>query len=359
MSRDALRIVHLPARTPYVRKLSASAFRIVNGSQLDSGDVVPNDVSAQWMLARRPFTWFDVLHLHHIEFEPIAELERLLDACRREGKRVVFTAHDSRPMFSAAEELVRRLGLLVKAEAAWVFLTNESIRSATELLPALPDHTVIPHGYVVSPDSLRDQERRPADGVRRYLLYGSVRPNRDHLSTIVNWSLGLRGHDERLRLMLRALSPADFSNGNHKIMDLLSAVSVDGRIETVMRPYPTDAEIVASGLESDALVMPYLWASHSGQLELAFDLNLLPVASDVGFLRDQAQLHGERVAEPIWFDWTSGLPYLFGERYLAALERARDRLAAQGPQLLDRDFLDYRREEHVQVLASYERVYGG
>ena len=359
MARDVLRIVHLPARTPYVRKLTASTFRIVNGSPLDTGEVVPSDVSAQWMLARQPFTWFDVLHLHHIEFEPAAELERLLDACRREEKRVVFTAHDTRPMFAAAEDLVRRLSLLVKAEAAWVFLTSSSIRSAAELLPTLPDHTVIPHGYVVSPDSLRDQERHQSDGRRRYMLYGSVRPNRDHLSTIVNWSLGLRGDYERLRIMLRAFSPADFSAGGHKIMDLLAVTSADPRIEAVMRPYPTDAEIVASGLDSDALLMPYLWASHSGQLELAFDLNLLPVSSDVGFLRDQTQLHGERVTEPVWFDWTEGLPYLFGERYLAALEQARDRLRDRGPQLLDRDFLDYRREEHNRVLASYEAVYGG
>lgn len=357
MTRDVLRIVHLPARTPYVRKLSASTFRIVNGSPLDSGEVVPSDVSAQWMLDRRPFTWFDVLHLHHIEFEPAAELERLLDACRSEEKRVVFTAHDTSPMFSAAEDLVHRLSLLAKAEVAWVFLTRGSIRSSAELLPVLPDHTVIPHGYVASPDSLRGHERRQSDSRRRYMLYGSVRPNRDHLSTVVNWSLGLRGDDERLRLMLRAFSPADFSAGGHKIMDLLAAASADPRIEAVMRPYPTDSEIVASGLESDALLMPYLWASHSGQLELAFDLNLLPVCSDVGFLRDQAQLHGERVTEPVWFDWTMGLPYLFGERYLAALEQARDRLRVQGPQLLDRDFLDYRREEHKQILASYDAVY--
>lgn len=159
--------------------------------------------------------------------------------------------------------------------------------------------------------------------------------------------------------MLRAFSPADFSDGKRHIIDLVSVSSADPRIEVAMRPYPTDVEIAESALESDALLMPYLWGTHSGQLELAFDLNMLAVCSDVGFTREQAQIHGERVIEPIWFDWTSGLPFLYGERFLTALESARARLSDRGPQLLDRDFLEYRREEHREILASYDAVYRG
>jgi hypothetical protein len=359
MTRDILRVVHLPARTPYVRKLSGDAFRIVNGSRISSGEEVPANVSATWMLARRPFDWFDVLHLHHVEFEPVAELERLLDACRAESKRIVFTAHDVRPMFSSDNQLAHRLSLLAKAETAWVFLTHGSVQPAKELVPSLTEWGVIPHGFVVAPDFLAERERSQPRVARRYMLYGSIRPNRDHISTIVNWSLGLRGEDSRLRLMLRAFSPADFSDGKRQIVDLVTIASADPRIEVVMRPYPTDAEIAEAALESDALLMPYLWGSHSGQLELAFDLNMLAVCSDVGFTRDQVQLHGGRVADPIWFDWTTGLPFLFGERFFAALESARAQLAERGPQLLDRDFLEYRREEHREILASYEAVYQG
>src|SRR5258708_7787289 len=151
MPRDVLRVVHLPARTPFARKLSSEAFRIVNGSRTSSGEEVPADVGAAWMLARRPFDWFDVVHLHHIEFEPVAELEQLLDACRAESKRIVFTAHDVRAMFSSDDQLAHRLSLLAKAETAWVFLTSASVKPAQELVPSLTEWRGLPPAFFFAP----------------------------------------------------------------------------------------------------------------------------------------------------------------------------------------------------------------
>jgi hypothetical protein len=124
-----------------------------------------------------------------------------------------------------------------------------------------------------------------------------------------------------------------------------------------MRAYPTDDEVVAAGLSADALLLPYLFGSHSGQLELAFDLNLLPVCSSVGYLEDQYDVHKGFVPEPIWFDWTDGHPFLFGEKFVAALEVAHVRVRhtlGRGP---SNDFLEYRREEHAEFLAAHRAVY--
>ena len=79
MSR-ALRVVHLPARTPYVRKITSEDYLILNGANTEHG-VVPTAVTASWLLDRRPLDWLDVLHLHHIEFDDFATLQRLLTAC--------------------------------------------------------------------------------------------------------------------------------------------------------------------------------------------------------------------------------------------------------------------------------------
>lgn len=181
MPRDVLRVVHLPARTPFVRKLSSETFRIVNGSRIASGEKVPAEVSAAWMLARRPFDWFDVVHLHHIEFEPVAELEQLLDACRAESKRVVFTAHDVRAMFSSDDQLAQRFRLLAEAEAAWIFLTPGSVRPVKELVPSLIGWQVIPHGFVVDPDFLAERENHVAYCSALHALRISASKPRSHL----------------------------------------------------------------------------------------------------------------------------------------------------------------------------------
>lgn len=354
MSRS-LRVVHLPARTPYVRKIASENFFILNGTNTDHG-IVPEAVSAQWLLDRRPLDWLDVLHLHHIEFDDLATLQRLLTACADSEVKVVYTAHDIAPMFCPADDFQARMALLASSGASWIGLTATSVEALEGRIPQLPSVTVIPHGYVVSPDDLVGKTRDGGvSSAPEYLLYGALRPNRDHLSTIANWSLSVTDPPARLNLLLRALSPADFQR--HDVPALLAIVRSDARIQASMRAYPSDAEVVLAGLQSDALLLPYLFGSHSGQLELAFDLNLLPVCSSVGYLKDQYNVHKGLVGEPIWFDWAEGHPFLFGEKFVAALEVAHLRLRHASRRGPGKDFLEYRREEHLHFLDAHHSIY--
>lgn len=354
MSR-ALRVVHMPARTPYVRKISSDAYSILNGANTGHG-VIPTAVTAGWLLDRRPLDWLDVLHLHHIEFDDVATLQRLLTACADSRIKVVYTAHDLTAMYCAPNDFTARMNLIIGCGASWIGLTGASVEALRDQFADLPPVTVIPHGYVVSPDELEGHAR--ADrliSAPRYLLYGALRPNRDHLSTIANWSLSVTDAAAQLNLLLRALSPADFDR--HDVPALLGIMKSDPRIRASMRAYPSDTEVAAAGLDADALLLPYLYGSHSGQLELAFDLNLLPVCSSVGFLKDQYHVHKGFVSEPVWFDWTEGHPFLYGEKFVAALEAAHVRLRNSSRRGPIKDFLDYRREEHTNFLDSHHSVY--
>jgi hypothetical protein len=208
---------------------------------------------------------------------------------------------------------------------------------------------------VVSPNELTGKKRGGRKPAPEYLLYGALRPNRDHLSTIANWSLSITDATARLNLLLRALSPADFDR--HDVPALLAIAKSDPRIRTSMRAYPSDHEVAIAGLQADALLLPYLFGSHSGQLELAFDLNLLPVCSSVGYLKDQYHIHKGLAGEPIWFDWDEGHPFLFGEKFVAALETAHECLARSTRRQPNNDFLDYRREEHRRFLDAHAAIY--
>ncbi|MDF9803590.1 hypothetical protein M2436_002137 [Streptomyces sp. HB372] len=355
--RPGLRVVHLPARTPYARKLHGPDFHPLNTTEIRPGVTVPADVTASWLLDHTPLTWLDVLHLHHIDIEEPAVLERLLDACAAAGVRVVFTAHDTRPMHGALDTFARRLHLLLAADAHWVFLTETSRTELTDLLGKRPPSTVVPHGYVVPPETLLRRERTPYPAAR-FLLYGASRPSRDQLSPVINWSLGVTDPASTLRLLLRAFSPADFTP-HGPVPLLLQTARQDPRISLSMRPYPTDAEVTEAGLAADILLLPYLWGSHSGQLELAFDLNLIPVCSRTGHLPEQHRLHESLVPEPEWFDWQTGHPNLYGERFLAAVDNACARHTAVGPRRLDPAFLDHRVQEHKALLATHAEIYGG
>lgn len=350
----AVRVVHVPARTPYVRKIVSGDIELLNGNRTQHG-IVPAEVDAAWLLRHRPLDWLDVVHLHHIEFEELVDLENLLDACANESVKVVCTAHDLVPMFTAPEDLRARLELVAQSGASWIGLTESSVAELRQLVPAVQQVRVIPHGYVVAPDDLIRRSRQTSPELSSYLIYGALRPNRDHLTAVTNWSLAVDDPHARLNLLLRPFNPADF--GRYNIDALLSVIRADDRIRATMASYTSDATIVEAVLRSDALLLPYSHGSHSGQLELAFDLNVAAVCASVGHLREQALVHGKRVIEPIWFDWGDGRDFLYGERFVAALEATGGQLVAEPRNGPSQEFLDYRRDEHTIFLAEHRQTY--
>jgi hypothetical protein len=206
-----------------------------------------------------------------------------------------------------------------------------------------------------TPDELTGADRGSDPGATGYLLYGALRPNRDYLATIANWSLSIIDPNARLNLLLRGLSPIDFDR--HNVPALLALARSDPRVQTSMRGYHSDRDVISAGLQADALIMPYLFGSHSGQLELAFDLNLVAICSSVGYVQDQYRVHKGLVSEPIWFDWGEGHPFLFGEKFVAALEVAHRRLTSTTRRGPNPDFLEYRREEYRRFLDDHAGIY--
>jgi hypothetical protein len=261
-------------------------------------------------------------------------------------------------MYHTPEEFQARMELVCRSGATWIGLTRASVESLQEQLPDLDQVTLIPHGFVVHPDELAGRSRVGGDEpsrAPRYLLYGALRPNRDYLSTIANWSLSVTDPAARLDVLLRAFSPSDFQR--HDVPALLAIMKSDARIKKAMRAYPTDSEVATAGMNADALLLPYLFGSHSGQLELAFDLNLLPVCSSVGYFKDQYHIHKGLVGEPVWFDWSDVHPFLFGEKFVAALESVHTRLASGERRRPSKDFLDYRRQEYEHFINAHYAIY--
>jgi len=347
-----MRVVHVPGRTPYARKLCDVGVEILNGAVVD-GLAVPRDVTLSWLLAHRPWDWLDVVHLHHLDFEPIARLAVVLAECRRAGKRVVFTAHDVTPVFADQATHHRRLRVLAEHRVPFVSLTAAATADIRSRLGT--DTVLIPHGYVAEPGTaVRRVPRSP--GPSRFLLYGSLRRNRDVELLLHCWRFARHLRDTTLHLLLRAPSHASLAT-EAGIWQAIREHAVDPRLTVDMLPFPSDADVNDALRNADCLVLPYRWASHSGQLEHAFDLGVLPVAARTGYLPDQAATHGGLVDEPVWFDWSDGAEFVYGERLLTAIQEAHS--SVQGGWCAgENGFAPYRRREHANVLAVYRALYG-
>lgn len=357
-----IRVAHLPGRTPYARKLHDDDIKIINETRLPSGEPVPRDVSFGWLLSQADLDSFDVLHVHSLELAAEEVIDVVLDRCAAVGKRVVMTVHDISAMFENQEQYERKLRRVAERGIPMVTLTHGAADRLMRLVGLEHRPVVLPHGYVVPPDYHASGGLRHRLGTGRhgvvYAMYGGFRPNRLMHPVCVNAAFGLPSAD-RLRILTRALSPVELQSASDADKVTQIAAQAHRRIELVLRPFPGDEEITAFLSTAHVLVMPYLWGSHSGQLEAAFDLGLVPVASDTGYLREQRRQHGDLVAEPIWFNWSDDARYSYGARLLEALLQARE-AAMSGPSVMSVErFQQHRRAEHARILVGYRELYDG
>jgi glycosyltransferase involved in cell wall biosynthesis len=349
-----IRVVHIPGRTPYARKLHDEGVQVLNDATVD-GLVVPRDVTLAWLLDHRPWDWLDVVHLHHPDFEPVPRLRMVLAECRRAAKRVVFTAHDISPVFGDQVAHHRRLRVLAEDGVPFVCLTPAAEAEVRRRFAART--VMVPHGHVAAPGTpQRPVEREP--GPIRFLIYGSLRRSRDVELVLACWRFARSLAETTLHLLLRAPSRVGLAE-DAEVWRAIHEHAADSRLRVDVLPFPTDNEVNCAVADADCLLLPYRWASHSGQLEHAFDLGVLPVAARTGYLPDQVALHQGLVPEPVWFDWSDNAPFDHGARLVEAMQTASAAIIG-GWKLHDAEkFAEHRRSEHAAIMAAYRRLYEG
>jgi len=348
----AVRVVHVPGRTPYARKLRSTSIRVLNATDCDGLDV-PRDTTLSWLLEQQPWDQLDVVHLHHLDFESIDQLAKVLAECRRAGKHVVFTAHDVTPVFADQATHHRRLSVLAEHQVPFVCLTEAAEVEVRSRFDARTE--VIPHGFVAEPGAATRREARQP-GPTRFLVYGSLRRNRDVEALLHCWRFARHLRDSTLHLLLRAPSRASMAE-EAEAWRAIREHSADRRLTVDVLAFPSDDDVADAVTAADCLVLPYRWASHSGQLEHAFDAGVLPVAARTGFLPDQVAVHSGLVDDPVWFDWSDGAEFTYGARLLTAMEEAHAAMQNgwQAPDLSG--FGAHRRLEHSAVLTAYRDLY--
>lgn len=347
-----IRVIHIPGRTPYARKLCDREIQILNDSAVD-GLAVPRDATLAWLMEHRPWDWLDVLHLHHLDFEPISRLHTVLAECRRARKRVVFTAHDLSPVFGDPAVHHDRLSMLADHDVPFVCLTLTAEATVRQRFAA--QTALIPHGYVTPPGTVQRSTRREG-GPTRFLIYGSLRRNRDVELVLVCWRFARSFADTTLHLLLRAPSRASLAEDS-EVWRAIREHATDPRLHVDVLPFPTDDEVNEAVVNADCLLLPYRWASHSGQLEHAFDLGAVPVAARTGYLPEQVSLHHGLVQEPVWFDWSDAAPFDHGARLLEAMRTAHAVIQDGWQSQNAEKFANHRQHEHMEVMESYRKLY--
>ncbi len=245
----------------------------------------PVAMTAPWLSAHAAD--YDLLHVHFgLESFSPEELRAGLDAARRADRPVVFTVHDlDNPQIVDQEPYRTLLDVIVPAADRLVTLTASA---ATEIerrwgRPSL----VLPHPTLLGEAAPRESGRSRDDVVRVGIHLRDLRPNIDAENAVI-------AARDAVRLLTESGRHAEVEVFlNERVRDERAAERVvaaaEGRSDVRVRrtPYLDDAEVEAWLGGLDLFVLPYRHGTHSGWVELSYDLGVRVAGTDVGHIRSQ------------------------------------------------------------------------
>jgi hypothetical protein len=315
-------------------------------------------VTGSWLGSAQGDRSYDVLHLHSVDAYERRELREMLERCTEQGRPIVCTVHELEPARDRAG-FREKLALLCAADASFVFLSEGARARARERWDGFPASShVIPHGYALPPGHQAWGRRAGRQAAPAFGVCGRWRPHIAIKVAALNWLYGVSPVvTSSFRAMLPGVADRELADGGGELGEFLTlaCVSRAAGLHVALVPEITDAEIVGFVSRSDVLVLPYRSGTYWAQLDLAFDLGVIPVTTNVGYAEEQWRNVAALVPPPIVADWTDGNEEKYGQRLLwAMLESTGADPAARS----DRGPLrEFRLSEHQDILAAYADVY--
>ncbi|MFZ7087464.1 hypothetical protein [Curtobacterium sp. RRHDQ10] len=294
-----LRVVSVPSGHPYVQHLSAPRADAQSRAARDGVVRLPDFPPAGaapgqwWPPVVFDAAWihghassFDLFHLHFgVESFSIAHVEAVVAALRALHKPFVHTVHDlTNPQLVDQAPHLAQLDVIVPAADALITLTDGAAAAVASRWGRRP--VTIPHPNVFPLDD--DAPIGAASGpfvVGMHLR--DLRPNIDAV-TATETLVAAVG-----RLRDRGLDVVGRIHVNDRVRDEATrdrvvAVVVGGSgVELVQVPRLSDADLAASIADLDVAVLPYRHGTHSGWVELCFDLGVPVVGPHVGHAGEQ------------------------------------------------------------------------
>ncbi len=286
-----LRVASVPGGHPYVRHLGLDVDLLADPQPRGAGPGQwwpPVMLDPAWTAANADR--FDVMHVHFgVETVDPGELASGLAAVRAAGRPLVVTVHDlEHPQLSGPAAFRDHLDVLLAHADAVTTLTT----GAAEAIAAGWGRTatVISHPHM-HPLAL-PLPRRDGPGRVVGMHLRDLRPNVDGPRATAALIAAVRDlGDVTVRVFLRDRVRDEAARNRVRRL----CASAGPRVQLVEAPRPTDAELARELAGLDAAVLPYAHGTHSGWLELCWDLGVPVAAGRVGFLAEQHPVAG--------FDW--------------------------------------------------------
>ncbi len=320
LAPPAIRVASIPSGHPYVQ-------HVLLGDGVDRlPDPVPAGASdgrwwppvmcdAAWVTANRDS--FDVMHVHFgTESYPAEHLRSLVRALRATGRPLIYTLHDlENPQLNDQTRHLEHLDILVPAADGVVTLTAGAAAVIERRWGRAAE--VVPHPHVLPFDADAPVGER-SDAYVLGVHLRDIRPGIDAARAVATLL------DAVDRLRAQGVDAAGRVHLNQLVRDEAAA----DEVTALVTAHPTaelrrterldDAALARSIADLDVAVLPYRRGTHSGWVELCWDLGVPVAGPRVGHAGEQ---HAEDFA---------GFDAGDGEALASAVRRLLARAARPG-----------------------------
>ncbi|MFI5934205.1 hypothetical protein [Actinoplanes sp. NPDC051494] len=282
-------VASIPAGHPYVRHVTRG-----DGIDLLPDPPPPGAIDGRWWPpVMLDAAWvaanhdrFDVMHVHFgTESYPAEHLRSLVRALRATGRPLVHTLHDlENPQLIDQAPHLEHLDILVPAAAGIITLTAGAAAAIERRWGRVAQ--VVPHPHVLDLDADRPAGNR-TDEVVLGVHLRDIRPGIDAVRAVATLL------DAVDRLTARGLAAVARVQVNERVRDenaraeVAALVAAHPAAELRRTERLDDAALARSIADLDIAVLPYRSGTHSGWVELCWDLGVPVAGPRVGHAGEQ------------------------------------------------------------------------
>jgi hypothetical protein len=279
-----IRILSLPSRHPYMSKFNNKGGITFINPNTDYFNKIGGNTNPIFLDQKHPPDTYDLVHIH-FSFDKLSikELVILFKYFKKNNKPVVWTCH------SRVSQREKNIGkgklqkILYEKSDSIITLTNGCKKWINKNLGTSKSVTVIPHGYILNPEDIGQNSEYLNSKKKENFIYlvGDLRKNKEIFFSIKTFLECEKLRECTLTVIFKKNIPLD-KRGKDFILLLKS-----NRINKICLPELSNELLNKVFCESHVCMLPYLWGTHSGQIELGRDCGCYPVISDVGFYKQQ------------------------------------------------------------------------
>lgn len=289
MNKKIIKVLSLPARHPYMSKFNnGTDIKFVNP---DTDLFSTNEYSKEHLNRHYPPQSYDIVHIHFsFDIVPLDKFERLLKYFRVHKKPIVWTCHNRESLRIKNYGKGKYQKLLFKYSkqiisptygcAQWVKSQFGNHKNKIEIIPL---------GFMANPDDVQKFKKIIKKNKNIFtMLIGDFRENKEFVQSIINFLQCTELNKTKLQLIYK---PINLYKNNYDFLDnkMLAfwLLTQHHRIINISLPNISNDVLTKAFLSSHAVILPYKWGTHSGQIELAKDCGCYVAVPNLGYYKEQ------------------------------------------------------------------------